>query len=234
MALAAIAALSTVAGITGTAHAQEKQNDFYVSARLQNAHQEISGQQRYSPRALDITRDPSGTDKFAGGFALGYRLPGDWRVEAEYVLPTNSSFDTQWRFRNPANGFVGNSRNVIETRSQRLMFNAYKDFPLNQTFSLYAGLGLGLSRIDAEGYQGTTARRFESNSSNNLAWSATLGMDFRLSQRFTLGAGYRYVDLGKYQTGRNLFLNNASRSRDEQHSGRLQEQNLFVELRAGF
>lgn len=233
MALAAVAAFSAAAGLIGTAHAQEMRKDFYVSARLQNAHQEISGQQAYSPRALDITRDPSGTDKLAGGFALGYRLPGDWRVEAEYVLPTNSSFETQWRFRNPANGFVGNSRNVIETRSQRLMFNAYKDFPLNQTFSVYAGLGLGLSRIDAEGYQGTTARRFERNTRNNLAWSATLGMDFRLSQRFTLGTGYRYVDLGKYQTGSNQFSNVSGR-RDEQHTGRLKEQNLFVELRTGF
>ncbi|MBO9537833.1 outer membrane beta-barrel protein [Herbaspirillum sp.] len=234
MALAAAAALSAAAGFSGSVHAQDKHGDFYVSARLQNAHQEVSGQQAYSPRALNITRGPSDADKFAGSLALGYRLPGDWRVEAEYVLPTDASFDTQWRFRNPANGFVGNSRNVIETRSQRLMLNAYKDFPLNRTFSLYAGLGLGLSRIEAEGYQGTMARRFESDTRNNLAWSATLGMDFRLSQRFTLGAGYRHVDLGKYRTGRNLFLDNASGSRDEQHSGRLKEQNLFVELRAGF
>lgn len=219
--------------IAGAAGAQETPNDYYVAARMQNAHQEISGQQRYSPRAQGITRDPDSTDRFSGSLALGRQLPGGWRLEAEYAAPVNSSFDTQWRFRNPANGFVGASRNVIETRSQRLMFNVYKDFALSQRFSLYGGVGLGWSRIEAEGYQNATTRRFGSESRNNLAWSATAGVDYRLDKTFTLGMGYRYVDLGQYRTGRNNFTNAANR-RDEQHGGRLKEQNLFAELRAGF
>ncbi|MBP0598953.1 porin family protein [Herbaspirillum sp. LeCh32-8] len=227
------AAAVLVAGFAGAVQAADANKDFYASVRLQNAHQEVAGQQAYSPRALNITRDPSATDKLAGSLAVGRHLPGDWRLEAEYALPTSSTFDTQWRFVNPNNGSINPSRNVVETRAQRLMLNAYKDFPLNQFFSLYAGLGLGLSRISANGYQGTTARRFAQSTSNNLAWSATLGMDWRLNQTYTLGAGYRYVDLGKYQTGSNLFSNVVGR-RDEQHRGRLNEQNLFAELRIGF
>jgi len=58
-------------------------------------------------------------------------------------------------------------------------------------------------------------------------------VDYALTERLTLGSGYRYVNMGKVETGHNTFVNRAN-ARDEQLKGRLSEQNLFVEARLAF
>lgn len=217
--------LSIIIGLLSIpAHATQ---DLYGAVRLQDANQSLSDQQPYSPRALGIVTGPGNTNGFAGSLALGYQLPGGWRAEAEYTTPTRSEFTTVWRWSG------GLSRNVVQTRSQRLMFNAYKDFAINDWFSLYGGVGLGISRITTGGYQGPTTRQFAKDTRDNLAYSLTAGTDFRLNKTLSLGVGYRYVDLGKTRSGLNNFTN-ASGTRDEVHQARLREQNLFVELRANF
>jgi len=208
--------------------------DLYGVVRLLNGDQRIGGQERYSPRALGVVQGPSGDARTNGALAIGTYLPYNMRIEVEYVLPQEGRFASTWRWRNPANGFSGTSLNTVEMRNARLMFNLYKDFPLNAVFSANVGLGLGMASIQAQGWQNTGRRRFDSDSRHNLAWSATLGLQAALTSKLALGVGYRYVDLGQYRTGPNRFLDNASGARDERHGGRLGTRDLFVEMRAAF
>lgn len=205
----------------------------YLSLRVQSAQQGIGAQQAYSPRAAGIVHGPTGDVSLGGALALGVEGPDGWRAEIEYTAPSTAGFNTQWRFRNPANGFVGQSTNVVELRSQRMMFNLYKDFALGRGLSVSGGVGLGWSRIEAAGYQNLADRRFDSAGSSNLAWGASVGLDYRFNQSLSVGVGYRYVNLGRYQTGGNAFTN-VSGQRDEQHRGRLHTRDLLLETRYRF
>lgn len=199
----------------------------YVSLRVQSAQLRISDQKPYSPRAIGIINGPDTSDQTSGSLAVGKYLSNAWRVEAEYSTRTASEFDTLWQWSG------GESRNVVQAKSQRLMFNAYKEFPVADALSLSAGAGIGISNISAAGYQGTTLRTFDRHTQNNFAYGLTVGMGYRLNKIFTLGLGYRYIGLGESQTGINNFTNRSG-TKDEHHEGRLSEQNAFVELRARF
>ncbi len=222
--------LMLIAGLSLGAQAQESLatgQGNYLSVRVQSAQLRIADQKPYSPRAIGIINGPDASDKTSGSLAMGRYLPDAWRVEAEYSTRTKSEFDTLWQWSG------GESRNVVQARSERLMVNAYKEFPVADALSLYAGGGLGISRISAAGYQGTTLRTFDRHSQENVAYGLTVGMGYRLNKVVTLGLGYRYIELGKAQTGINNFTNRSG-TKDEHHEGKLNEQNVFLELRARF
>lgn len=222
--------LVLTAGLSLAAQAQDSiatGQGNYLSLRVQSAQLRISDQKPYSPRAIGIINGPDASDNTSGSLAVGWYLPHAWSVEAEYSTQTKSEFDTLWRWSG------GESRNVIQANSQRLMVNAYKAFPVADALSLYAGAGAGIAKIRAAGYQGTTLRTFEQHTQDNFAYGLTVGMGYRLNKVFTLGLGYRYIGLGKSQTGINNFTNRSG-TKDEHHEGKLNEQNAFVELRARF
>ena len=220
--------LILIAGLSLGAQAQDTATQGnYVSVRVQNAQLRISDQKPYSPRAIGIINGPDSSDKTSGSLAVGWYLPNAWSVEAEYTTQTKSEFDTLWQWSG------GESRNVVQAKSQRLMFNANKEFPVADALSLYAGAGLGISKIRAAGYQGTTLRTFDQHTQNNVAYGLTVGMGYRLNKVVTLGLGYRYIGLGESQTGINNFINRSG-TKDEHHEGKLNEQNAFLELRARF
>ena len=98
---------------------------YYGALRINSA--------RYKAHDMDSSARP-GLGRFVpgdesntatgGSLALGYQLPSNWRVEAEYTLPRNNEF-TSGSTNFPT------SFNHHKIRSQRLMVNAYKDFPLS-------------------------------------------------------------------------------------------------------
>lgn len=200
--------------------------DFYLALRLQSADQQLADATLTSPRVDERISSPGHDTDLNGAIAVGYGFAGGWRLEAEYSLRKHSQFDSYWA---PFDANV----NRMQVNAQRLMLNGYKDFAITDKVSVYAMAGIGLAQIDAEGYQSNPGRRFASHTQNNLAYSLGLGVDYALSERLTLGSGYRYVNMGKVETGHNTFVNRAN-ARDEQLKGRLSEQNLFVEARLAF
>jgi len=112
-------------------------DNFYGAVRINSAN--------YKAHDMDSSARP-GLGQFVpgddsrratgGSLALGYQLPSDWRLEAEYTLPRSNEF-TSGSTRFPT------SFNHHSIRSQRLMINAYKDFPLNAQFSVYGTAGPG-------------------------------------------------------------------------------------------
>ncbi|MFL1547762.1 outer membrane protein [Pseudomonas sp. D47] len=200
--------------------------NWYGSAKLNSARQNLSSAQLTSPRVTDRVEAPDSNKAFTGSFAVGYAFADGWRLEGEYTNRSSSTFDSYWA---PFNANV----NRLEVDSQRLMLNGYKNIPINDWLSFYGMAGIGMAQIDAEGYQSNATRQFASNRQYNFAYSVGLGLDAKVSETVTLGTGWRYVDMGKVETGYNTFANRIN-ARDEQLKGKLKEQNVFVEARIAF
>lgn len=66
--------------------------------------------------------------------------------------------------------------NSLHVQSQRLMLNGYKDIPINPWLSFYGMAGVGVARIEAEGYQTNETRRFASNRQHHFAYSVGMGL----------------------------------------------------------
>ncbi|SFH84475.1 Opacity protein [Collimonas sp. OK307] len=218
-------ALTVTGLLASTAHANNLDN-VYVSVKALSAQQSLTDMQPYSVRAQQMLSGPGTARSGGASIALGYALPADWRVEAEYTAPQKSQFNSFW------SPFSANVQHM-ETKSQRLMVNGYKDLPLNNQVSLYGTVGAGLAMIKADGFQGNPGRPFDQKSQTNFAYGLGVGADYHVSKKVTLGVGYRYTDMGKIKTGLNDFANVAS-ARDEQLNGKLSQRDLFLELRARF
>ncbi|OPA83395.1 porin [Pseudomonas fluorescens] len=208
-----------------TSFAQAAEN-WYGSAKLNSARQNLSSALLTSPRVTHRVDAPDSSKAFVASFALGYAFTDGWRLEGEYTLPNSSTFESHWA---PFNANV----NSLHARSQRLMLNGYKDIPINSWLSFYGMAGVGVARIDSQGYQTNESRRFASNRQHNLTYSVGMGLDAKLSEGVTLGAGYRYTAIGDIETGYNTFANRIN-ARDEQLKGKLKEQNVFLEARVAF
>lgn len=209
---------------TGSAFAAD---NYYGTLRINSA--------RYEAHNMDSSARP-GLGQFVPGdesntatgasLALGYQLPSNWRVEAEYTLPKNNEF-TSGSTRFPT------SFNHHKIRSQRLMVNAYKDFPLNNQFSLYGTAGLGLAHLQSSGWQGNPGRQYFSASQNNLAYSVGFGVTYTPAPKVSIDLGWRYVDMGKTKSGANNFAN-VRGLQDEQMRAKLTASEISIGLRYSF
>lgn len=217
-----LSVLLVAAAFSQVSHAE----GLYGSLKIQSAQQDLSDALLTSPRVNNRIVSPDSNKEVTGSVALGYAFNGGWRLESEYTIKQDSEFKSYWA---PFNANVNN----MQVSSKRLMLNGYKDFPLTEHLSLYAMAGVGIARINSEGYQSNTSRRFANNSQNNFAYALGVGADLTLTRHITLGTGYRYVDMGDIETGYNTFANRIN-ARDEQLKGKLREQNLYVEARVSF
>ncbi|MHA6578363.1 outer membrane protein [Pseudomonas yamanorum] len=199
---------------------------WYGSAKLNSARQNLSSSLLTSPRVTHRVEAPDNSKTFTRSFAVGYALADGWRVEGEYTMPSQSNYKSRWAPFNP-------NVNSLQTDSQRLMLNGYKNIPINEWLSFYGMAGVGLAQIDANGYQTNETRRFASHRQHNFAYSVGLGLDAKVSKTLTLGTGWRYVDMGRIETGYNTFANRIN-ALDEQLKGKLKEQNVFLEARVAF
>ncbi len=207
-----------------TSYAQAE--SWYGSVKFNNARQNLSSALLTSPRVTERVQAPDRNKALVGSFSVGYAFNNGWRLEGEYTMPNNSTFNSYWA---PFNANV----NSLQVQSQRLMLNGYKDIPINEWLSFYGMAGVGVARIDAKGYQTVETRRFAHNRQHNFAYSVGLGLEAKVSEQVTLGAGYRYVAMGDIETGYNTFANRVN-ARDEQLKGKLKEQNVFLEARYSF
>lgn len=211
-------------GAIATPYAQAE--GWYGSAKLNSARQNLSSSLLTSPRVTNQIEAPDSSKTFTGSFAAGYAFADGWRLEGEYTTRSSSTFDSYWA---PFNANV----NRLEVDSQRWMLNGYKNIPINDWLSFYGMAGVGMAQIDAEGYQGNPNRQFASNRQYNFAYSVGLGLDAKVTEKLTVGTGWRYVDMGQVETGYNTFVNRAN-AKDEQLKGKLKEQNVFLEARLSF
>jgi len=161
-----------------------------------------------------------------GSLAFGYQFGNGWRTEAEYTLPKTDTFTS-------GSTAFPTSSNVNYIGSQRLMANAYRDFAITDQVSLYGSVGLGIARLTSDGWQGMTSRVYNVGHQDNLAWSLGAGVAWMPMDRLTLELGYRYVDMGRAESGWNAFTN-ARLLQDEMMRADLVSSEIHVGARYGF
>ena len=91
-------------------------------------------------------------------------------------------------------------------KTTTLMFNAYKDLGNFNGITPYVGAGVGVAynQMSETYFTGNVAlpNRIEGDSRVSLAWSLMAGIGWQVSDRAILDFGYRYIDMGKAQSGR--------------------------------
>ncbi|QCT19628.1 porin family protein [Jejubacter calystegiae] len=187
---------------------------YYGAARLFHADQ--------SAREMDSSSRPgvgqfvSGHERerfYNGAFAVGYQFGNGWRTEGEYVLRKESEYTS-------GSTAFPDSFNHMKTDVSRLMLNVYRDYQLGYGFALYGTAGIGIARVKVDGWQGNPSRDYADSTQDNFAWSLGAGVSYSPIERLTLDLGYRYIDMGKVESGYNRFTN-ARGLKDEQMKARL-------------
>lgn len=164
---------------------------------------------KYENRNDDKTGYPNVSVAFGYDFSAISKL--NLRTELEYTYKDSVTFNPDFsRFEYSGPGYheyenipEGESsffNNEIKT--QLLMLNSYYDFKNKSKFTPYVSAGIGFARIK---YSRTGANEYyywypelnNSNSRNNFAWSAGVGVAYSVTDNVALDLAYRYLDMGK-------------------------------------
>lgn len=205
----------------------------YVDIKLSTNRQSIGDDQRVSPRQDALLRGSSSEDFGNAAISVGKKFGSDYRAEVEYTFPKSTEYTSYWT---PFNA----NANVFQVRSQRLMVNAYKDFPLNNQWSVNLMAGVGAALVKAKGWQGNPGRYLYEDSQTKLAASIGAGVEYAVTPDWKLGFGYRYIHMGNIKSGVNNYSTRAYDNvtgigvQDEKMRGKLREHNLFASLRKEF
>jgi len=93
-----------------------------------------------------------------------------------------------------------------DLQTYTMMFNVYKDLGLYRGFVPYIGAGIGVAyhRVGEVSFTENPAltNTIEGNNDISFAWSLMAGAAYQVSDRAVLDVGYRYMDLGKAESGR--------------------------------
>jgi len=212
------------AGLSASAMASISDEGYYGAARMSKVWQKADGMDTSSRPGIGQFRAGEDADHFYNGsVAAGYQYGNGWRTEAEYTFKKKSEY-TSGSSRFPA------SLNHHKTESQRVMVNAYRDYEVYQGISLYGTVGLGVAKVKSSGWQNRTENQFNSNTDTNLAYSVGAGVSFEPVDKLSFDLGYRYIDLGKVESGMNAFTN-VRGQQDEQMKAHLKSQELNLGVR---
>ncbi|WP_084210042.1 outer membrane protein [Ralstonia sp. A12] len=226
----ALALLFSSAAFAQTTTDASKEDGYYGAVRIVGAkHKADDMASSARPRIGSFVSIDDSANLVTGSFALGYDFANGWRVEGEYTLPRKDAFvsgSTRW----PSN-------NYHDIHSQRVMANVYRDFAVAKNVSVYAMGGLGLAMLKSEGAQINPANGFggpfNAASQTNLAWSLGAGVSYSPIKKLTLDLGYRYVDMGKTESGWNAFTN-AVGMQDEMLRAKLVSHEIYLGARYKF
>lgn len=165
-------------------------------------------------------------DKITPVLALGYDYKNNWRTEAEF------SFEKAYEYTSGSTNFP-TSFNHHKVKTQSLFLNAYRDFDVYRNVSLFGSLGIGVAKIKSSGWQGVENRQYSSNTDTQLAYSVGAGMSYKPMSKLNVDLGYRYIDLGKVESGLNKFTN-VRGLQDEQMKAHLEKNEFYLGMRYGF
>ncbi|BBV03682.1 outer membrane protein [Providencia rettgeri] len=216
--------IAVFASAGGNALASMNNEGYYAAARLSKVWQKADNMDTSS--RLGIGQFVSGDDKddfYNGSLAAGYQFGNGWRTEAEYT------FNKKAEYTSGSTTFP-TSLNHHKTESQRLMLNAYRDYEIYQGVSIYGTAGVGIAKVKSSGWQGNVSRQYASNTDANLVYSLGAGVSYEPINKLNLDLGYRYVDLGKIESGMNRFAN-ARGLQDEQMKAHLKSQEVIFGVR---
>ncbi len=149
-----------------------------------------------------------------GGVGCGSGSRG-FRAEMMFGVHGDRKFDGQPGYFDPGPDFgdpINGPHPVVvdpmhtSLKSYTLMFNGYKDLGNYGGFTPYLGAGVGVAyHILDEVYftdNPNLTNRIEGNRDLAFAWSLMAGVGYQLSANTVLDVGYRYIDMGRIESGR--------------------------------
>ncbi len=213
-----------LSGINSVSLASTSDEGYYGAARIMKVWQKADSMDTSSRPG--IGQFVSGNDKenfYNGAIAAGYQYGNGWRTEAEYTFKKKAEYTS-------GSSMFPTSLNHHKTDTQRLMLNAYRDYEVYQGVSLYGTVGLGIAKVKSSGWQGNASRQYGSNTDTNLAYSVGAGISYEPIDKLNFDLGYRYIDLGKIESGMNNF-GNVRRLQDEQMKAHLKSQEVMFGVR---
>ncbi|MBP6121043.1 MULTISPECIES: outer membrane protein [Providencia] len=213
-----------LSGINSVSLASTSDEGYYGAARIMKVWQKADSMDTSSRPG--IGQFVSGNDKenfYNGAIAAGYQYGNGWRTEAEYTFKKKAEYTS-------GSSMFPTSLNHHKTDTQRLMLNAYRDYEVYQGVSLYGTVGLGIAKVKSSGWQGNASRQYGSNTDTNLAYSVGAGISYEPIDKLNFDLGYRYIDLGKIESGMNNF-DNIRKHQDEQMKAHLKSQEVMFGVR---
>lgn len=178
----------------------------YVEARLGGSYVLVDDIKNTSAVAAPAPANKTSLSEVAGsaGLAVGLELKKSLglplRAELEYSYRSEVDY-------NPDPTFIGAgvpTRLSSTLNSQAVFANLYYDFATGTRLTPYVGGGLGVAwnHTDATGTViATGASQDYKKTTSNFAWNLGAGATYDLTGPWKLGAGYRYVNLGKVVWG---------------------------------
>ena len=197
-----MAMLAIIVATTHSARADVNDRGLYMGFRLlpavSGADERLIGGQDGGGPFVQRGDDPEGN--IGAGGMIGYHLTPyglPLRAEVEYNHRLRLDFDT----RETAPLVIG-YKNDVDTDS--VMFNLYFDLSNKTSWWPYVGVGIGWARHSSNVSRGdiaTTVRETREESSDNFAFSLQAGIRVAITRSWVGEIGYRYIDMGKFDTG---------------------------------
>lgn len=200
------------------------ESGYYASVKVATAEQKADNMETSLRPGLGrfIADDDKETLTYVS-LAWGYDFGNGWRTEGEYTIKNDAEYTS-------GSTNFPNSLNHHKIESQRLMLNAYRDFEIVKNLAIYGNIGLGVARVESSGWQGNKTRQYLSNTDNQLVYSLGAGATYKAIDHLNVDLGYRYVDLGKADSGLNSF-GNARSLQDEQMKAHVYSSEFYLGLR---
>jgi opacity protein-like surface antigen len=219
---------SVLAATASLSYAQDVTfSGYYISAKVAAAQLKADNMETsLRPGIGQFVAGDDQKDLTNASLGLGYDFGNGWRTEGEYTFKNDAEFTS-----GSSNFPTSFNHHKIET--QRLMLNAYRDFEIMQNIAVYGNIGLGVARTEASGWQGNRTRQYLSNTDTQLVYSLGAGATYQAIKNLNLDLGYRYVDLGKADSGLNHFAN-ARSLQDEQMKAHLYSSEFYLGARYSF
>ncbi|ENW78724.1 hypothetical protein F909_03686 [Acinetobacter sp. ANC 3929] len=226
--LSRFAVSSVLLTAVSLSYAQDTNNaGYYLSAKVAAAQLKADNMETsLRPGIGQFVTGQDKKDQTNASLGFGYDFGNGWRTEGEYTFKNNAEF-TSGSTNFPT------SLNHHKVDTQRLMLNAYRDFEVINNVAVYGNVGLGIARTKSSGWQGNASRQYLSNTETQLVYSLGAGATYKAIKNLNLDMGYRYVDLGKADSGLNNFAN-ARGLQDEQMKAHLYSSEFYLGARYSF
>jgi opacity protein-like surface antigen len=159
--------------------------------------------------------------QFLGGIGAGYQVNSWFRFDVTGEYRGATKFGIRDEYSYTAGTVIGRGSNDVRGKisSMVLLANAYLDLGTWHGLTPYIGAGVGLAQNKTSGgtdrgvstefdtatktYKGggTSNSTFKGATKSATAFALMAGVSAEVSQNLKVDVGYRYLNLGKFQTG---------------------------------
>lgn len=151
----------------------------------------------YAVASLAAVRDDSAKLEDAWSIGGGFGFKSDW-----FRVDVTSDYRPNAKFTGVMDQLFG------EVTTWSTLLNGYFDLGTWSGITPYVGAGIGGAYHDTRKWHDILGNQVFADGSNwELAWAVMAGMAIHLGPKTSIDLGYRYIDLGKAESGNDLYYN---------------------------